>query len=120
MAQEFTQLLTKISTRNVPESKERPARKVENLTAICEPIVCTVWDLDISQPCEPPWPVTGISLLSHGSVVGIATGYGLENRGVGVQVSVASRILTSPYHPDRLLCPPIFLSNGYRWVVPRG
>jgi hypothetical protein len=38
--------------------------------------------------------------LSHSSVVGIATGYGLDNWEVGVWVPVRSRILTSPYCPD--------------------
>jgi hypothetical protein len=37
---------------------------------------------------------------SRDNVVGIATGYGLEDRGVGVQVPVGSRILTSPRLPD--------------------
>jgi hypothetical protein len=50
---------------------------------------------------------------SHGSAVGIATGYGLDNFGVGVQVLVGLRILTSPYCPDRLWGPPSLLSNGY-------
>jgi hypothetical protein len=30
-----TQLLTEMSTRNLPGGKERPARKADNLTAIC-------------------------------------------------------------------------------------
>jgi hypothetical protein len=34
---------------------------------------------------------------NRGSVVGIATGYGLDDRRVGVRVPVQSRILTSPY-----------------------
>jgi hypothetical protein len=34
----FTQLLTEMSTRNLPEGKGRPARKAD-LTAICEPTV---------------------------------------------------------------------------------
>jgi hypothetical protein len=34
-----TQPLTEISTRNIPWGKGLPARKVDNLTAICEPIV---------------------------------------------------------------------------------
>jgi hypothetical protein len=34
-----TQLLTEMSTRNVPRGKVRPARGVDNLTAICELIV---------------------------------------------------------------------------------
>jgi hypothetical protein len=35
----LTQSLTEISTRNLPGGKGRPARKADNLTAICEPIV---------------------------------------------------------------------------------
>jgi hypothetical protein len=34
-----TQPLTEMSTRNLPVDKGRPARKSDNLTAICEPIV---------------------------------------------------------------------------------
>jgi hypothetical protein len=34
-----TQTLTEMSTRNLPGSKGRPARKADKLTAICEPIV---------------------------------------------------------------------------------
>jgi hypothetical protein len=33
-----TQPLTEMSTRNLPGGKGRPARKADNLTAICEPI----------------------------------------------------------------------------------
>jgi hypothetical protein len=39
--------------------------------------------------------------MSRDRVVGIATGYGLEDTGVGVRVPVASRIFTSPCRPDR-------------------
>jgi hypothetical protein len=34
-----TQPLTEMSTRNLPGGKGRQARKADNLTAICEPIV---------------------------------------------------------------------------------
>jgi hypothetical protein len=34
-----TQPLTEMSTRNLPEGNGRQARKADNLTAICEPIV---------------------------------------------------------------------------------
>jgi hypothetical protein len=34
-----TQPLVEMSTRNLPEGKGRPARKADNLTAICESIV---------------------------------------------------------------------------------
>jgi hypothetical protein len=36
-------------------------------------------------------------LRSRDSAVGIATGYGLHDRGVGVRVPVGSRIFTSPF-----------------------
>jgi hypothetical protein len=34
-----TQSLTEMRTKDLPEGKGRPARKADNLTAICEPIV---------------------------------------------------------------------------------
>jgi hypothetical protein len=34
-----TQSLTGMSTRNLPGDKKRPARRADNLTAICETIV---------------------------------------------------------------------------------
>jgi hypothetical protein len=46
---------------------------------------------------------------SRDSVVGIATGYGLDDRGVGVRVPV---IFSSPSRPDRLWGPPNLLPNG--------
>jgi hypothetical protein len=46
---------------------------------------------------------------------GIAqSGYGLDDRGVGVRVPVGSRIFTSRSRPDRLWSPHSLLSNGYR------
>jgi hypothetical protein len=39
MALGSTQSVTEMSTRNLPGSKGWPARKADNLTAICEPIV---------------------------------------------------------------------------------
>jgi hypothetical protein len=39
-----TQPLTERSTRNLPGSKGRPARRADNLTAICEPIVQKMWE----------------------------------------------------------------------------
>jgi hypothetical protein len=35
----LTQPLTEMSTRNLPRGKKRPARRANNLAAICEPIV---------------------------------------------------------------------------------
>jgi hypothetical protein len=39
MALGSTQPLTKMSTRNLPGGKKRPARKADNLAAICVPNV---------------------------------------------------------------------------------
>jgi hypothetical protein len=39
MALESTQPLIEMSARNLPGGKGRPARKADNLTAICNPIV---------------------------------------------------------------------------------
>jgi hypothetical protein len=41
-------------------------------------------------------------VVSRESVVGIATSYGLDGRGIGVRVPVGSRIFSSPNRPDRL------------------
>jgi hypothetical protein len=43
MALVWTKPPTEMSTRNVPGCKERPARKVENLIAIREPLVYKMW-----------------------------------------------------------------------------
>jgi hypothetical protein len=57
---------------------------------------------------------------SRDSAVGIATGYGLDDRGVGVRSPVGVRIFSSPRRPDRFWGPPSLLSNGYRVLFPRG
>jgi hypothetical protein len=57
---------------------------------------------------------------SRDSSVGITTGYGLDDRGVGVRVPVGSRIFSYPCRPDRLWPPPNLLSNGYRRLFPLG
>jgi hypothetical protein len=51
--------------------------------------------------------------------VGIATGYGLHDGGVGVLVPVGARFFSSACRPDRFWSPPTFLSNGYRGLFPR-
>jgi hypothetical protein len=57
---------------------------------------------------------------SRDSVVGIATGYGLDDRGVGVRIPVGSRILFSARRPDRLWGPRNHLYNGHGGLFPRG
>jgi hypothetical protein len=53
-------------------------------------------------------------------VVGIAIGYGLDDRVVVVRVLVRTRIFSSPQCPDRLWGPPSLLSNEHWWIFPRG
>jgi hypothetical protein len=60
-----------------------------------------------------------ICQCSWDSAVGIATGYGLDDQGVGVRVPVGARIFISPCRPDRLFGPPSLLSNGYGGFYPR-
>jgi hypothetical protein len=49
---------------------------------------------------------------SRCSSVGIATGYGLDGRGVGVRVPVGSRTFSSPRCPDRLWAHPTSYPMG--------
>jgi hypothetical protein len=66
------------------------------------------------------WTPT-LTIRSRDSVVSIATGYGLDNQGVGVQVPVGSRIVSSPCRSDWLWGPPNLLPNGYQEIsFPRG
>jgi hypothetical protein len=45
-----TQPLTEMNTRNLNGGKGRPARKADNLTAICESMSRKCGSLDVSQP----------------------------------------------------------------------
>lgn len=54
-----------------------------------------------------------VSNKSSGRSVGIATSYGLYDRGVGARVSVQSRIFNSPYRPHRLWGSTSLQSSGY-------
>jgi hypothetical protein len=61
-----------------------------------------------------------LCLGSRDSAVSIVTGYGLDDRGVGVRIPVGSRIFSSPQHPEWLWDPPSLLSNGYQGLFPWG
>jgi hypothetical protein len=39
-----SQPLTEMSTRNLPVGKGQPARKADNLPAVCEPIIKKMWE----------------------------------------------------------------------------
>jgi hypothetical protein len=51
---------------------------------------------------------------------GIATDYGMDDRGVEVRAPVGLRIFTSPSRPNRLWGPHNLLFNGYRGLFRRG
>jgi hypothetical protein len=61
---------------------------------------------------------------SRDSSVGIVTGYGLDDLGVGARVPVGSRIFSSPNRPNWPWGSPSLLSNGYlalsSWVKRPG
>jgi hypothetical protein len=57
---------------------------------------------------------------NRNSVVGIATGYGLDDRGVRIRAPVRSRIFSSPRLPHRLWGLHSLLSSGYRGPFLRG
>jgi hypothetical protein len=63
---------------------------------------------------------TNLFLGSRDSSVGLATGYRLGDRGVGVRVALGVRIFSSPCPPDRFWGPPSLLSNGYLGSFPGG
>jgi hypothetical protein len=54
------------------------------------------------------------------SVVGIATGYYLDDRGVGVRDPIALRIFSCPRRPDRLWSPPSLISNEHHGLFQGG
>jgi hypothetical protein len=78
--------------------------------------ICEVGTVKITQV----YIYTVIVISSRDGVVGIATSYELDDRGVGVRIPVGWRIFSSPNRPDRLWGPHNLLSSGYRGFFPRG
>jgi hypothetical protein len=87
---------------------------------------CSVWVSCkvglILEQCESTLfsPFHFLLCTRNNSAVGIATGYGLDDRGVWVRVPVGSRIFSFPSLPDRLWVPPNLRSNGYWGLFPHG
>jgi hypothetical protein len=59
-----TQPLTEMSTWNLLGGKGQPARKADNLTTICEPIVYKMWEPRRVTTYGPLRAVSGICLPS--------------------------------------------------------
>jgi hypothetical protein len=60
------------------------------------------WKNSLSNEYSTSISSTNRNPVSRDSSVGIATSYWLDDRGVGVQVPVGSRIFTSLWRSDRL------------------
>jgi hypothetical protein len=79
-------------------------------------MISLIWNSSYKFPISVSyWNCEG----SQDSVVGIVTGYGLDNQGVGIRYLVGVRIFTSPCRPDWLRSPPNLLSNKYQKLFPR-
>jgi hypothetical protein len=64
--------------------------------------------------------MSAITLQSCDSIVGIATVYRQDDRGVRVQDTETQRILMSPYHPEQDWGLPNLLYNGSWGTFPGG
>jgi hypothetical protein len=93
--------------RNVGELQDYAASHPKRHSHLCENLDPTFYYL-----------LPTSSTVSRDSIIGIAAGCGLNDRGVGVRVAVATRFSSSPGYPDRFLGSPSLLSNGYRGFFP--
>jgi hypothetical protein len=78
-----------------------------------------IWHLDNNKHITALF-TSNLTTGSPGSAVGIATGYGLDDRGVVVKVPVWSRMFTTPYSSDWNWVPPSLLYSGYWGLFQRG
>jgi hypothetical protein len=76
-----TQPLTDMSTRNFPGGKGQQARKADNFTAICEPIVLKMWE---PRRLTPLWASTSCYRDS-------LAGYQQQDRSMGQTIGASSR-----------------------------
>jgi hypothetical protein len=83
------QLLTEISTRNLPGGKARPARKDDNLTAICEPNIYTMWKPRRLKTLRAP----GACLMDSFSCLLSITGVRSRGRAVPAEHDTVSKHL---------------------------
>jgi hypothetical protein len=93
---------------------------LDSAVTVIDHLVVTRW---IKYSCEQAIHFGSYAIIfnkSRDSAFGIATSYGLHDRGVGVRVPIGSRSFSSPRRPDRLCGSPNLLSNGYWGHFPRG
>jgi hypothetical protein len=93
------------------QTRRRIYRHVVPVTSLPQSLL-TVYNISYVNTC-------GIS-STYSSVVGMVTGYELDDQGVGVEVPVGARIFNSLCRPGKLWGPSSLLSNGYRGLLPRG
>jgi hypothetical protein len=128
-----TSLQQRIGDRNPPLAPDWPWRcSLIYLFHIALCMYKTSSDRIITEECsekcvercddEIVWSIGICSLIylcsSRDSIVGIATGYGLDDLGVGVRVPVGSKSFCSPRRPHRLWGPLSLLSTGHRGSFP--
>jgi hypothetical protein len=75
MALRSTQPLTEMSTRNIPGGKGWPARKADNLTAICEAIVRNTWE---PRGLTTLWASTACYRVSFTFLLSFSVGPGMS------------------------------------------
>jgi hypothetical protein len=107
--------------RETAEDKPRSGEQAQTSTMWGLSFVkVDVWQVEWSPMNLLFMNLRSTKLRIRDSAVGIATGYGLDDWGIGVRVPVGSRIFSSPCSPDCFWGPPNFLSNGYRRAFSPG